>query len=44
MLCYVRGRERTLDELGELATSAHPQISSVMPAGSRSIIELRPSH
>ena len=44
MLCYVRGRERTVDQLGELATSAGLQVSSVRPAGSRSIIELRPSH
>jgi hypothetical protein len=41
MLCYVGGRERTLDQLGELATSAGLQVSSVIPAGSRSIIELR---
>jgi hypothetical protein len=44
MLCYVRGRERTLDQLGGLAESADLQISSVTPAGARSIIELRPSH
>jgi len=44
MLCHVRGRERTLDQLGELAKSAGLQVSSVMPARSRSIIELRPSH
>ena len=44
MLCYVHGRERTLDRLGELATSAGLQVSSVTPAGSRSIIELCPSH
>jgi 2,7-dihydroxy-5-methyl-1-naphthoate 7-O-methyltransferase len=44
MLCYVRGRERTLDQLGELVKSAGLQVSSVIPAGSRSIIELRPSH
>jgi 2,7-dihydroxy-5-methyl-1-naphthoate 7-O-methyltransferase len=44
MLCYCRGRERTLDQLGELAKSAGLQVSSVMPARSRSIIELRPSH
>ena len=39
MLCYCRGRERTLDQLGELAKSAGLQVSSVMPARSRSIIE-----
>ena len=44
MLCYFRGRERTLDQLGELAKSVGLQVSSVTPAGSRSIIELRPSH
>lgn len=44
MLCFVGGRERTLDQLGELAKSAGLQVSLVMPAGSRSIIELRPSH
>jgi len=44
MLCYVGGRERTLNQLGELAESAGLQVSSVTPAGSRSIIELRPSH
>jgi SAM-dependent methyltransferase len=43
MLCYVRGREHTLDQLGELARSAGLQVGSVTPAGSRSIIELRPS-
>lgn len=44
MLCYVRGRERTLHQLGELATSAGLQLSSVMSAGPRTIIEFRPSH
>ena len=44
MLCYVRGRERTLGQLGELAKSAGLQVSSVTSARSRSIIELRPSH
>ena len=44
MLCYSRGRERTLDQLGELAKSAGLRVSSVTPAGSRSIIELHPSH
>jgi hypothetical protein len=44
MLCYFRGRERTLDQLGELAKSVGLQVSSVTPAGSRSIVELRPSH
>ncbi|MEN3359886.1 MAG: 2,7-dihydroxy-5-methyl-naphthoate 7-O-methyltransferase [Mycobacteriales bacterium] len=40
MLCYCRGRERTLDELAELVKPAGLQVSSVTPAGSRSIIEL----
>jgi len=44
MLCYVHGRERTLDQLGELARSAGLQVSSVTTAGSRSIVELCPSH
>ncbi len=43
MPCYVRGRERSLDQLGEQAMSAGLQVSSVRPAGSRSVIELRPS-
>ncbi|MEU8803754.1 methyltransferase [Spirillospora sp. NPDC048819] len=43
MLCYVRGRERTLDRLGELAESAGLRVGSVMPVGSRSIIEMHPS-
>jgi len=44
MLAYVRGRERTLDQLGELARSAGLQVSSVTPAGSRLIVELLPAH
>ncbi|MBK6869829.1 MAG: hypothetical protein IPG94_00160 [Kineosporiaceae bacterium] len=43
MLCYLNGRERTLAQLGELAESAGLQVGSVTPAGSRSIIELRPA-
>lgn len=42
MLCYVRGRERTLDQLGELAEAAGLQVGSITPAGTRSIIELYP--
>jgi 2,7-dihydroxy-5-methyl-1-naphthoate 7-O-methyltransferase len=41
MLCYFRGRERTLEQLGELASAAGLEISSVKSAGMRSIIELR---
>jgi hypothetical protein len=44
MLCYVRGRERTLDQLGELAKSAGLQVGSVRPARSRTVVELRRSH
>jgi 2,7-dihydroxy-5-methyl-1-naphthoate 7-O-methyltransferase len=44
MLCYFRGRERTLERLGELAKSVGLQVSSVTPASSRSITELRLSH
>lgn len=43
MLCYVRGRERTLGELGELAASAGLRVGSVRPGGQHSIIELEPS-
>jgi 2,7-dihydroxy-5-methyl-1-naphthoate 7-O-methyltransferase len=44
MLCYVRGRERALDQLGELARSVGLRVSSVTPAGARSVIEMCPSH
>lgn len=44
MLCYVRGRERTLDQLGELAKATGLLVSSVTPARSPSIIEFRPAH
>jgi 2,7-dihydroxy-5-methyl-1-naphthoate 7-O-methyltransferase len=43
MLCYCRGRDRSLDQLAELATSAGLRVSSVRPAGSRAIVELCPS-
>ncbi|GAA1825118.1 methyltransferase [Actinomadura chokoriensis] len=43
MLCYVRGRERTLGELAELAASAGLRVGSVGPGGLHSIIELRPA-
>lgn len=42
MLSYVRGRERGLDEVGELAAVAGLRVGDVLPAGSRSIIELCP--
>jgi hypothetical protein len=44
MLCYVRGRDRTLDQLGELAKSAGLEVSSIIPGRPRSIIEMCPSH
>ena len=40
MLAYVRGRDRTVDQLGELAAAVGLQLGSVTPAGGRSIIEL----
>lgn len=43
MLSYIRGRERTLDELVELAERAGLDFASVIPTGTRSMIELRPS-
>jgi hypothetical protein len=42
MLCYVRGRERTLDQLAGLAKPAGLGITSVTPARSHSLIELSP--
>ncbi len=41
MLCYVQGRERTLDELVGLGESASLTVGSVTAAGQRSIIEFR---
>ncbi|MFI5779909.1 methyltransferase [Nocardia sp. NPDC051570] len=41
MLCYVRGRERTLGQLGGLAESVGLVVGSVTPAGSRSVVEFR---
>jgi hypothetical protein len=43
MLCYVRGRERTLDQLGALAALAGLRIGPATPARSRSVVELLPS-
>ena len=43
MLAYVRGRERTLDQLAALASSAGLQLGSCTPAGTRTVVELRPS-
>lgn len=42
MLAYVNGRERTLDQLGELATAAGLRLGTATPAGSRTIVELEP--
>jgi hypothetical protein len=39
MLCYVQGRERTLDQLGVLAGTVGLRLGDVVPAGSRSIVE-----
>ncbi|GIF02036.1 methyltransferase [Paractinoplanes rishiriensis] len=44
MLCYVRGRERNLGQLSELAATAGLRPAGVVPAGSRSLVEFRPSH
>jgi hypothetical protein len=43
MLCYVRGRDRSLKQLGDLAERAGLRVGAVVPAGSRSVVELRPS-
>lgn len=43
MLCYVQGRERTLDQVGALAEAAGLRVGEVVPAGTRTIIELRAS-
>jgi 2,7-dihydroxy-5-methyl-1-naphthoate 7-O-methyltransferase len=43
MLCYVRGRDRSLEQLGELAERAGLRVRAVVPAGSRSLVELLPS-
>jgi SAM-dependent methyltransferase len=43
MLCYVRGRERSLDQLAGLAGSAGLRLGSVTPAGSRAVVEFRPA-
>ena len=40
MLAYVRGRDRTVDQLGQLAASVGLALGSITPAGGRSIIEL----
>ena len=42
MLAYVNGRERTLDGLAALASTAGLQLGSRTPAGTRTIVELLP--
>jgi hypothetical protein len=44
MLCYFRGRQHTIDQLGKLAGSVGLEVTSITPAGSREIVELRSSH
>ncbi len=41
MLTYCRGRERSREQLCELAASAGLRVASITPAGMRSVIELR---
>ncbi|WP_433062493.1 methyltransferase [Dactylosporangium sp. CS-033363] len=43
MLCYFNGRERTLGRLRDVAAAAGLAVAAVHKAGSRSILELRPS-
>ncbi|MEV5573771.1 methyltransferase [Spirillospora sp. NPDC052269] len=43
MLCYVGGRERSFERLGELAAKAGLRVGSVVQAGTRSVTELLPS-
>ncbi|MFI1927027.1 methyltransferase [Streptomyces sp. NPDC020377] len=44
MLCYFGGRQHTLEQLGELAGSTGFEITSIVPAGRLSVVELRASH
>ncbi|MBY8854888.1 hypothetical protein K7711_00185 [Nocardia sp. CA2R105] len=41
MLCYVNGRERTLEQLAELAAPTGLHLGETVPAGTRSIVEFR---
>ena len=43
MLCYVNGRERTLEQLTALAAPTGLRLGEVVPAGTRSIVEFRPN-
>ncbi|HTJ36175.1 MAG TPA: methyltransferase [Dactylosporangium sp.] len=42
MLCYVRGRERSLDDLTALAATAGLSLAATHTAGTRTIVDLRP--
>jgi len=44
MLCYVRGRERNLARLGDLAAATGLRLSAVTNQQSRAVIELNPAH
>jgi hypothetical protein len=44
MLCYFGGRQHTLEQLSELAAPTGLQITSVLPAGRMSIVELQAVH
>ncbi|MCP2339444.1 methyltransferase [Actinomadura rupiterrae] len=44
MLCYVRGRERGIDQLRDLAAEAGLRVGQIAPAGTRSVIEMLPAH
>ncbi|BAL88694.1 putative O-methyltransferase [Actinoplanes missouriensis 431] len=41
MLCYVNGRERGVTQLGDLAAAAGLVVETVVPAGTRAIVEMR---
>lgn len=41
MLCYVRGRERPLGRLADLADAVGLRLGTVTPAGSRAVVELQ---
>jgi hypothetical protein len=41
MLCYVRGQDRTLDQLGSLARAAGLEVGTVVPGRPRTLIEMR---
>ncbi|MFC4909999.1 methyltransferase [Actinomadura gamaensis] len=43
MLCYVRGRERGVEELGALAARAGLSLGAVVPAATRAVVEMLPA-